>query len=270
MSRPFSEYIQIDAVNFSTLKYMRESAKHYLNAVINQRKDSTSLIKLRSIHTAVLEPELLEDLYPIGPDVSRNSNIWKEFVAAHPGKCCMKEDELEETYAVRDAILANQVAAQYLSGGEPELTLVWDDKTTGLKCKGRIDYKHPKARVDLKGAGTDLRVLTTIAARNGYHNQSAWYEDGDRVLFGAELPSLLISYETKEPYDVVVLRYKPEAIEKGREENEELKAKIAQCKKTGKYPGRYEDEQLFGLPQWMEDDENDISDLGLVGMEQVG
>ncbi len=270
MSQPFSEYLQINGINFSTLKHMRESPLHYQNAIINQREDSASLIRLRAIHTALLEPELLDTLYPIFPGDRRGTNAYKEFEAAYPGGCILKQSEMDEVYLVRDAVLANSVAAAYLTGGEPELTLTWTDKATGLACKGRIDYKHPKGRIDLKGAGTDPRVLEKVAARNGYHNQSAWYDDGDRVIHGAELPSLLISYETKAPFDVAVFLYKEEAIEIGREQNQALLARVAECKASGIYNGRFTEVQELSLPTYMLDDEEDLTGLGLVGLEQVG
>ena len=56
----FSEYIAEDRVNWSTLKYMRESPLEYRYAVDVGRADNSGLIRLRATHTAVLEPEKFE------------------------------------------------------------------------------------------------------------------------------------------------------------------------------------------------------------------
>ena len=45
----------------------------------------------------------------------------------------------------------------------------------------------------------------------------------------------------------------------------ELLRRVAQCRETGQWPGRYQQEQLLSLPTWrFEDDETDATGLDLM------
>ena len=49
------DYRALEAVNYSTLKHIRKSPKHYLHALENP-DTSTNYSMLRAIHALVLEP----------------------------------------------------------------------------------------------------------------------------------------------------------------------------------------------------------------------
>lgn len=257
---PFVDYLEIPAVHWTGLKHMRESALHYLNATTNEREDTSSLIRLRAVHTAVLEPEKFEAEYPIFEGKTRRGKEWDAFEAANTGKSILKSSELDDIFDARDAVLANPVAAEYLRDSKREVSVKWTDKKTGLELKGRIDAKSysKQALVDLKAGPTEARLFAKLAARMGYHNQSRLYSDGNAAYFPDEAswPSVLIVYEPKAPYDVVVYRWRDSAMTEAGRHNDELLARVAECRKTGIYPGRYAEEQSLELPQWMTDGED--------------
>lgn len=260
LSIPFVDYLEIKAVHWTTLKQIRESPLHYLNAVTNEREDTSALIKLRAVHTATLEPEKFEQEYPIFEGKTRRGKEWDAFEAANMGKSILKSSELEDIFAARDAIQANPVAAEYLRDSKREVSIKWTDKKTGLELKGRIDAKSysKQALVDLKAGPTEARLFGKLAARMGYHNQSRLYYDGNTACFPEEAhwPSVLIVYEPKPPFDVVVYRWRDSAMAEAGRHNDELLARVAECRKTGIYPGRYAEEQSLELPQWMTDGED--------------
>src|SRR5574341_903199 len=51
------EYDRIDAVNWTTLKAMRASPKHYRYAAEHATEDTAAMRDGRAVHTAVLEPD---------------------------------------------------------------------------------------------------------------------------------------------------------------------------------------------------------------------
>lgn len=267
-SLPFKKYLKIKAVNWSTLKLMRESALHYKHAIDEGREDTAALARFRATHTAVLEPEKFEAEYPVFEGKTRRGADWDAFSALHAGRSILKLDERDEILRQRDAILKHPVAKLYLAGAEREVSVRWKDKTTGILCKGRIDAVNLERRaiLDLKAGPTNARIFGRLAARMGYHNQSAFYADGYAAARGcAVFASLLIVYEPKQPYDVAVFRLRDEDVDAGRQENDELLNQVQYCRRHRKWPGRYVDEQLLELPSWVSgnDEDEDISGLGL-------
>src|SRR5690606_27207746 len=58
------------------------------------------------------------------------------------GKVPMLAAEYAELDATAKAVLSHPDAATLLAGGHPEVSLIWDDPETGVRCRGRLDYLH--------------------------------------------------------------------------------------------------------------------------------
>lgn len=266
---PYDEYAKIKAVNWSALKHMQKSPKHYKHALDNPRKDTTRLALGRAAHTAVLEPDRFMIEYACFKGDVRRGSKWEAFKEQHQGETILKLAEYEQCLRIRDAVRKHPVAAKYLAAGMHEATLTWDDKATGIACKGRVDWISDSvpAIVDLKTTG-DIAAARfgATAARMGYHTQSAFYRDGYMTAMGSlgELvPAVVIAVEVDAPHDVAVYRVDEDCLYAGSEEYGELLLKVRRCQQSGEWPGQYPDEQDLKLPQWIWGDEEyqiDLSD----------
>jgi hypothetical protein len=257
----FEEYVAIDRVNFSTLKEMRKSPKHYLFAVENGRKDTKRLKLGRATHTAVLEPDRFALDFTVWRGNRRQGKDWDAFCAANKDRTIVNLSEYAAALGMRDSVRAHPIAGKILTSGLPEQTFLWTDEETGIECKCRPDWLSTVGGcfVDLKTtADGDAQRFGSLSARYGYHIQSAFYRRG-LLAHGLDLPPKIVAVEAAEPYDVAVFDVDEDALYAGDEAVGELLRRVAECRASNKWPGRYETEIRLSLPAWaFPQDDNDL------------
>lgn len=261
------QYDAIDAVNWSSLKHMRESPLAYHIRRYEQQKDTAALAFGRLAHTLTFEPELFSREYVIWEGGVRRGKDWDTFKNSNTGMTIVKPEDVDAASAIAQSVRTNPLVLPYLDDGDFEVTLTWSDTDTGLKCKARADwYSRPhKALIDLKTTATiDGRRFGNLAARYGYYNQMAHYRNGMRANSMPVEKTILIAVEKESPYDVGVFVLDEEALYVGETEVQELLHKLRVCTDSQKWPGRYLEEQALQLPAWMFlEDEDDIDGFDL-------
>jgi len=262
MRTSFDEYRKIPAVNWSTLKSMRRSPLQYLHDLSVEREDTTGFIFGGGAHCMILEPEKFDAEYAVFDGPTRRGKAWDAFAEANADRRILKVSEYEAVVAVRDAVMRHPLAKQHLTGGVAEQKLEWIDPATGLACKGLVDYVTRRAYVDLKTTGDiDLRKFGALAARMGYHGQLAFYGAGLRATTGATRDAYIIAVEKDAPHDVGVFKLSKEDLTAGTDECAQLMARVAECRASGVWPGRYVEEQTLQLPTWIRDEEVDAEEF---------
>jgi hypothetical protein len=261
----FAEYAALPRVNFSTLKAMRRSPKHYQHRLANPLEDTSRLAFGRAVHTAVLEPDRLPLEYAVFFGERRAGKEWAAFCEQHPDQTILKRDEYESCLAVRDAVRAHPVASALLRSGEAEQTILWTDTETGIECKARIDWLGAAGLVDLKTtADVDARLFGATAARFSYHGQLAFYLAGLRAN-GIDVPAKIIAVETEAPCDVAVFGIDEGVLYAGEVEVTTLLRRVADCRERNEWPGRYVGEEPLRLPAWcFESSDDDATGLDLM------
>ncbi len=247
-----------DRVNWSTLKAIQTSPRHYRHLLANPRADTDAFKLGRAVHCAVYEPQHFHSRYVVEPRFNRAMNddtaiakgyeggkqaaaLWVADVAAravgnsHPPEI-IPADFRDRALAMRDSLMADPVSAPLIIGGRAELPIEWTDARTGILCRGRID--HINGRVsDLKSAA-DIAACERSTARYLYHAQLAWYVDGAREagLDTSEAPCLIF-VESVAPFDVIVLEFTEEDLDAGRAVYRSALDRLAECRATGHWPG---------------------------------
>jgi len=251
LSMPFfPDYLALPGCNWSSLKHLIKSPLHYQHA-LGEQKDSTAMRAGRASHAACLEPDRFPIDFAVFLGARRAGAEWEAFQAANAGRSILKVSEYEEALAVRDAVRGHKVASRLLSRGRPEQTLTWVDPTTGIACKGRLDYLRPEGIVDLKTtANLDPRRFASTANDMGYHGQLAFYVRGLKALGMADPACWLVAVEGAAPHDVVAYRVDPLVLQLGDELVGRLLERLAECQATKRWPGRHPEEQTFHLPAW--------------------
>lgn len=171
-----------------------EHARAMLDGVDD--KEETEALRFGSVfHCALLEPELFESQYVVEPewgdcrnkenkarrDLWRTNALLGTFEVISPEHAALARRMAERTRA-------RPFIAELFAGGEPELTLLWHDAETGLRCKCRIDYYVEELGLsnDLKSAADASRWgFQSSAQRYGYGRQEVHYTAGLRA---CELP----------------------------------------------------------------------------------
>lgn len=262
-------YAAIDAVNWSSLKHMRESALLYRYRLSVPQKGTEAMALGRAVHTLVFEPELFNADYAIWDGGRRAGKDWEAYKLAHADATILREEDAEMVTELAEAIRRHPLVQPYLDGGVFERPITWTDADTGLACKAKPDWLLAERRVllDLKTCvSTEGRRFGAVAAKYGYHCQLAHYKAGVKAALSWEPEHVLIvAAEREAPYDVAVFELDPEALYFGAEEVTELLRKVKACRETDVWPGRYQDHQALQLPAWMlmEDEENPDG-MGLV------
>lgn len=263
---PFSEYAEIKAVNWSTLKEMRRSPRHYRHILAVARADTASLKLGRATHTAIFEPDRLPLDYVVWMGGRRAGREWAAFCEAHPEQTIVNEEEYARCLAMRDAVHAHPVARELLRDGVAEQSVTWTDPDTLLECKARMDWIGALALCDLKSTrALDPPWFASTAARLGYHCQGAFYRGGLREI-GIDLPFKIVAVESAAPYDVAVFSLDEDTLYVGEQEVAKLLRMVAECHATQEWPGAAPAELPLILPSWVFDQsaDEDASGLGLV------
>lgn len=109
--------------------------------------------------------------------------LQRNHAKANEGKQFIPFDAHEQIETSARFIECDPNAKHAVSGGYPEVTLIWNDEATGVPMKARIDYLKLKAVVDLKSIASDTgqTIETAIAraiARYSYNYQPRVYCDG--------------------------------------------------------------------------------------------
>jgi hypothetical protein len=258
----YAEYAKINAINWSTLKEMRRSPKHYRYRLEHPREDSTTLALGRAAHTAILEPDRFALEYAVFEGKRRAGKDWDAFVSANEGRTILKVDEYTDVLAMRDAVRAHDNASSYLVGGAAEQTITWTETINGidLACKARPDY-IAHAIAELKTSrDVGSNAFGRTAARFGYHCQVQWYRRGVKKTTGRDLPQVLVAVESEAPYDVAVYRVGEDAAWAASEEIDELLGRVASCRARDSWPGALELENELSLPSWVYGDQESITD----------
>lgn len=240
-----------DAVNWSSLKHILTSPRHYLHNLRAPRVDTDALRLGRLIHAMVYEPDTVGSRYVVMPRFHGGMNddtaqragydggkqakaAWESSLPS--GAEVVESDHYKRAAGMRDAILADPHARALVVGGKAEQPIEWVDRETGIRCRGRVDH--------IDGVLSDLKSTARIdsfgreAARFKYHAQIAWYANGLREAgYTLHDSPLFLAVESSLPHDVAVFTVPDEAIQAGDRLWRRALAVLAECRESGLWPG---------------------------------
>lgn len=286
---PFADYLAIDAIsNSGALKKMRRSAAYY-HATKGADDNETEAMRVGSVlNDLVLCPDVFDSRIVVCGDCC--ATLVKGGLCGNSGKIvvdglsyCRKhapdgaepdpritvtQDQLDRAQDMADAIRGDPDASALLARCDlREVTLIWTDPATGLRCKGRIDAIEGKcadpfnlpAMLDLKKSAKahPERFEREIMDR-GYHAQLAFYDDGWRVLTGTYTAPYIVAVNDQkgdDVHEVGTYQIIADAIESGRESNRALLTLIQKCQDEGRWPGF--GARPMSIPAWAIGDHDD-------------
>jgi len=262
---PFADYQAIRATNWSSLRNLTVSPLRYRYATTHPAEDTAAMALGRLIHTATLEPELLGE-YAVWTGGSRRTNAYKEWLAEQGDREAVTLAEYEQAAGAAAAVWKHREARRLLRGGRTEVVLQWVDPETHVRCKARLDHLRGAVLTDLKStADIDARTFGRTAQRLGYHGKLAFYRMGIAALGLAPGPAYIIAVEQTPPHDVAVYEVDEDTLFVGGLEARALLARLKECRRRRRWPGRYPDVERLAFPEWAlpaATDYTDISDLG--------
>lgn len=285
-SMPAVQYHALDGASNSRLTQLMRSPAHLKAYLAEPKKDTTALRIGRAAHSAILEPDDFDASFTVADRCQaitkaggqcNNSGLafhsdlgWLCGVHTKnvPGefdsrRIIVPPADYAMCVGIRDSVLASASACALLSGdGDAELTLVWDDVASGVRCKGRLDRHAPHISsgciVDVKTTrDASRREFERAIFSHGYHRQGALYLDGAKANGLAAEHFVIIAVEKEPPYAVAVYRLTEGAIDAGREQLASLLARYADCVERNEWPSYPDEVQDIALPHyaWAQIDE---------------
>lgn len=239
------DYHAVRAVSSTALKAFILKCPAKCKSVLDGKvKEETATMKMgTALHAAVLEPKSFDSIYRIGPEVRKNSNVWKDFAAQceADGVAPMKPSENEDIIGMRDSLWSESGVSKILNACESrELSVFWNDEETGLYCKARLDIYGEKfgALLDLKGTGDARKDRFKRTAHGfGYHIQIPWYARGARAVGLKVNMSGILAVEFDAPYLPCIFEITGDLFKDGTKEINKALPALAACKESGKWPG---------------------------------
>lgn len=161
---------------------------------------------------------------------------------------CEMAAQLERVPLIRDL----------MRNGRPEVSAFCVDEPTGIMRRSRFDLLDDLV-IDYKTAAlAEPEAFGRAAAKYGYHQQAAWYEQIALDLGQKVRGFLFIVQEKKPPYLTSVCELTPEAVARGGELNRKALELFRDCTESGRWPGYGDDIHVVDLPMYAYDYEDEI------------
>lgn len=230
-------------------------------------------------YKASSKKEILIDLVRTHvPDAVLLQDLRDKFEAEAQGREILGMPEWDRLRHMRDAVQAHDIASKLISApGEAELSCYWtqpvalpDGKIVRLPMRCRPDYwRHDGIMVDVKTAHDEGASPTNFAravSNFRYHVARAIYFNGAAAAlrkadatfseFSKPRAFLFLAVETTarvvrgHAKGVAVYSLDDEAVAAGETEAAHDLATLAQCHKSGEFPGYPHQVQPLALPAW--------------------
>lgn len=198
-------------------------------------------------HTAILEPDKLEEEFFVCPTKGTTTKAALEAQETNPGKTMVTEDDLIK--AKQAAARVNAVFGDILGEMKKEYSFFVEDENYGIIRKVRPDAHNDTIVIDIKTTREDNpQDFFKSFFKYRYDRQAAYYFDTLR-LTGIDIEEFyIIAVPTVGNPAPFGIRVSEEVLEKGRFEYLELLSKYRDYKISEKDNNRFAD---ITLPEWM-------------------
>jgi hypothetical protein len=251
---PFAEYEQWNAWNPSKIKTLLSKSPRALRYALDHGSASTAAMDTgKAAHMAILEPEKFADAYTVYEGGRRQGKAWEDFQTANMDKEIIKADEYADLIGMNTAVNTDPVAGPLLAGdADHEVSIVWIDPATGLLCKGRID------RLNRDGLIVDLKTTSDpyphgfrhTFVKLAYHVSLAAYAEGLEEIDGNRHDVKIIAVQSAPPFEVIVYQPSRETVLTGSDMWRRGLDTVAECLRTGVWPGAETKAVPLDLPEW--------------------
>jgi hypothetical protein len=118
----------------------KDPAQFYREYMLGEKKQMSGdhLDEGTAIHTALLEPHLFDSEIACFPGMRKSGADWEAFLEANSEKIILNAGQKSRTDAAVRAAEARPELKEFLSGGQPELSLCCE--LLGVPVKARPDY----------------------------------------------------------------------------------------------------------------------------------
>jgi exodeoxyribonuclease VIII len=246
------EYRAFPAFNQSAAKHILTSPAHY-QAYINTPQEETKALRFGTfVHSAVLEPHTLNDLYATAPDCDKRTKegkaLWSEFATANAGKTILDYEESAMGHLVASSA---RFALKRLGVEFDATEVMYHVDYNGVPLKAAIDGVAGDYLWDIKttGAGeaTAAGMLKSIRSYK-YALQAYWYRLVYELATGKRpLGFRFLFVEKEPPFACAVCEIGPELMSWAIADFEKAVNLYKECTASGVWPAYTEEIQVIDI-----------------------
>jgi hypothetical protein len=258
------EYHAAPGISKSHLDVIADSSpRHYWQAYLNPaapiREPTEALHMGRAIHTAVLQPELLERDYVewCGADkrTREGKALWAEFQQAQGDRLQISANEMEICRRIRESFGKHPVAKGFLVRGKAENSFFARHAETGALIKCRPDYITDDGEivVDVKTtADANPLAFGRDATNYRYDVAVPWYFDIIEAVTGrAPKKWIWLAVEKTPPYAVGIYYARTRDIVRARDTARRNLLQILHHRQLGAWPDYGDVVRPLELSPWI-------------------
>jgi exodeoxyribonuclease VIII len=244
------EYRAFPALNQSAAKHILTSPAHY-QAYINTPSEETKALRFGTfVHSAVLEPHTIDDLYVTAPDCDRRTKegkaIWSEFVTANAGKTILDYEES----ALGHLVASSARHALKTHGVEfDETEVMYHVDYNGVPLKAAIDGVAGDYLWDIKTTDDASAAGMLKAIRNYRYNlQAYWYRLVYEIATGKRpLGFRFLFIEKEPPFAWSICEVGPDLMSYAVSDFEKAVTLYKDCTASGVWPSYTEEIQVIDI-----------------------
>ena len=248
-----NQYRAFPALNQSAAKVLIANSPAHYQAYMNAPHEETKALRFGTfVHSAILEPHTLDDLYATAPEVDRRTKegkeTWAAFATANAGKTILDAEESAVGHLV--ASFARQALKKHDVVFDATEVMYHVDYN-GVPLKAAIDGVCGDYLWDIKttGAGeaTPAGMLKSIRAYR-YNLQAYWYRLVYELATGRRpLGFRFLFVEKEPPFACAVCEIGPELMSYAVADFEKAVNLYKECTASGIWPAYPDDIQVIDI-----------------------
>jgi hypothetical protein len=261
-----------DAVSQSRLKNLEPTPAHCKEVMDNPPQPTIDMQLGTILHALILEPQTIKDLVAVAPnDYDGRKKEWKEWREQQGTRIILSQEDFIRISAMQSALSSHPLFADYMSKqGQNEVSIVWTDIQTGLRCKARLDSVRRIGEdewliIDLKkfGRRATRHNLQRACMDWGYCIQEAFYTIAMENFFppSRDNPNpvrfMFFAVEDKPPHGIQALTIAEETHMWARDKIHELLGIWQECITTGEWPNYAPEAIEISRPAWAKKGRNE-------------
>jgi len=190
----------------------------------------------------------------LGKNGSKSTKAYRQWAEDNAHKTQLTEEQVEQVHGMYRSVISKKGFIKYFTGGMAETSGLWIEDFSGhsIRLKIRPDYL-PTVGVaaDLKTTAQPLDRWPAFAANTLAHWSAALTCRGLTRLTGVNHVEYIFGViETTPPHDCAIFRTPRYLIEYGEYQINELLPRLAECDRTGEWPGAPDEERTLQYPAW--------------------
>ena len=253
----FNDYAKIKALSASTLKQLKRSVAHGVEASKYDGEPTEALIMGNAFHSYLLEPHKYKINYgqltkKLDKRKKAHRRLYEYAVKKYGNQAILNPKQVEQIKTWKDSVLSNKAAVAILKTvTKAEHTITWDE--SGVKCKARLDGYSPQleAVIDVKTClNASPEAFKAQIYNYGYYLQAAHYISAALADGLKANKFIFIAVEKEAPYCTAVYSLDLQSLNAGGFERDELLAIWREYEETKLISGYSNQVENINLPLW--------------------